>query len=322
MGDRTGILIVGFGGPTSLEAVGPFMENLMGRAPSEELLAQVRTRYLAIGGASPLPEIASSIADKLAEKLGGKVPVAVGMRYWHPFIEDSMRGLVEAGCDRLVVVSLSPFESKVAQQAYRDEIARVAAVLGDIEIVEAPLISEMPVFVDYMAGGLATAISDIEPSEGAIVAFTAHSLPEDEFASDDTYVQSLRRVASAVAAETGMSDGEDGAGAPMFEKFKAFGSSSRPRAWYLVYQSKGRKPGKWLGPELDELIDAAAEAGVKGIVVCPIGFATDHMETRYDLDIVAADRALGLDIEFVRSPVLNDDHRLIDAIAEAISGLV
>jgi ferrochelatase len=104
--------------------------------------------------------------------------------------------------------------------------------------------------------------------------------------------------------------------------FEGFGSEVPPRAWYLAYQSKGNRPGAWLGPDLDDLIDAAADSPVTGIIVCPIGFMTDHMETMYDLDIVAADRALQADLEFVRVSVPNQDPVFMKAVADMLAELV
>lgn len=321
---NTGVLVTGFGGPDSLDAVAPFMCNLMGREPSNELVDSVCKRYLAIGGSSPLPEIAGSIATKLESALstaGTPMPVEVGMAYWHPFIEDALGRLKEQGCDRVIAVSLSAFESKVASDAYRDAMNDAADSLGGLEIVEAPLISQLPEFAHFMAGGTATALTDIDPNEGAIIAFTAHSLPLSDLSDDDPYVRGLEHVANQVAVELGLEVGHHNAGAQMFENFRAYGADVRPRAWYLVYQSKGQKPGEWLGPELDGLIDACAESGVPALVVCPIGFVTDHMETLYDLDIIAADKVLDAGIEFIRSPVPNDYDSLVDAVAQSVVAL-
>ncbi|HSK47026.1 MAG TPA: ferrochelatase [Coriobacteriia bacterium] len=316
---RTGVLVAGYGGPDSLEAVAPFMCNLMDREPSDELVERVCRRYLAIGGSSPLPEIAGSFAAKLAEaiKVPGAerdIPVEVGMRYWHPFIEDGLARLKESGCDRVVVVSLSAFEAKISTQSSRDEITRVAAEL-ELEIIEAPLISELPEFVEYLASSTAAALTDIEPNMGAIIAFTAHSLPLTELVDDDPYVAGLERIAQMVAGRLGLELGQHGAGENMFESFRAFGFSKPPRAWYLVYQSKGERPGGWLEPDLDGLIEACSDANVPALVVCPIGFVTDHLETLYDLDIVAADKALSADVEFARAPVPNDSDMLIEPLA-------
>lgn len=321
----TGVLLLGFGGPDSLDAVQPFMCNLMDREPSDMLVESVCRRYLAIGGASPLPGIAASIAAGLETRLadsGTPVPVRVGMRYWHPFIEDSFAELVELGCGRIITVSLSPFESKAASGAYREAIAAVAAHHPDLEIIEAPLVSELDAFIDYMAGSTAVSIEDVEPNEGAIVVFTAHSLPEADLEADDPYVTGLQNTAQLIAEKLGMSPGTPGAGASMFKEFTAYGSVAAPRAWFLVYQSKGQRPGAWLEPDLEALIDAAADSDVRALVVVPIGFLTDHMETLYDLDIVAADCALTAGVEWMRAPVINDADVVLDAIAESIGKLL
>jgi len=321
----TGVLLLGFGGPDSLAAVRPFMCNLMDREPSDELVSKVCMRYLAIGGASPLPLIAAEMASGLESRLtdrGHPAPVRVGMRYWHPFIDVAFAELLELGCDRIVTLSLSPFESKAASGAYREALEAERVAHPEIEIVEAPLVSDLDAFVDYMAGGTAVAIEDIEPSEGAIVVFTAHSLPEADLQDDDPYVEGLQRTASAIAAKLGMSDGRPGAGGAIFSDFRAFGSDEPPRAWFLVYQSKGQRPGAWLEPDLDALIDAAAASEVKALVVTPIGFMTDHMETLYDLDIVAADRALSADLEWMRAPVINEAPQVLDALADSLIELL
>lgn len=322
---KTGVLLTGFGGPDSLESVAPFMCNLMGREPSEELVTRVCRRYLAIGGSSPLVPIALDIAKKLDQSLSGKgheMPVAVGMAYWHPLIGDALSRLKEAGCERVIVVSLSPFESKVAHGAYREAIDKALEETGPLEIVEAPLVGELADYAEFYARSAATAISEVEPNEGAIIIFTAHSLPESDLVEDDPYVAGLQEVASDVAEHLGLERGAPGASAEMLGGLEAYGSAASPRAWYLAFQSKGNRPGAWLGPSLDEVIDAAAQTEVSALVVVPVGFMTDHLETLYDLDIEAAGRALEADIEFVRAPVPGDDEAIVDAIAESIVRLL
>jgi len=155
-----------------------------------------------------------------------------------------------------------------------------------------------------------------------IVAFTAHSLPESDLVDDDPYVAGLEATASAVAEQLGWAEGHDGAGAGVLQEGVAFGTLEAPQPWLLVYQSKGARPGAWLGPGLEELIAAAAAAGVAALAVCPIGFMTDHMETLFDLDTVAAVQAAEAGIAFVRAPVPNTDELVLDALAEAVAELL
>ena len=165
------------------------------------------------------------------------------MSYWHPFIADSVAELMELGCDRIVTYSLSPFESKAASGAYREAIEAVVAEHGHLEIVEAPLLSTSEDFVDFFAGSAAVAIDDLQPNEGAIVVFTAHSLPEADLVENDPYVQGLEDTAQAIAEKLGMALGYPGAGAQTLEGFTALGTTDKPRAWFLAYQSKGARPG-------------------------------------------------------------------------------
>jgi ferrochelatase len=108
----------------------------------------------------------------------------------------------------------------------------------------------------------------------------------------------------------------------MLNGIELFGNSDAPRAWFLAYQSKGNRPGAWIGPELSEVIDALADTEAKGVAVCPIGFMTDHMETMYDLDIVAAGQVVDRDLEFVRVPVPNEHPMLVEAIAKQLVELI
>jgi ferrochelatase len=244
---KSGVLLTGFGGPDSLESVGPFMCNLMGTEPSDELVERVCRRYLAIGGSSPLTEIAAGIAQDLESKLaekGDEVPVAVGMRYWDPYIGDALMHLRAKGCDRVVTVSLSPFESKVAHGAYREAIAEAAERIGGLEIVEAPLVSTLKGFVDFFAGATAASLTDIEPSDGAIIVFTAHSLPESDLREDDPYVAGLEETADAVAAKLGLDAGEHGPKSTVLPGFSAFGSVAPPRGFS---RTSPRETGRVLG---------------------------------------------------------------------------
>lgn len=322
---KTGVILLGFGGPDCMDAVGPFMCNLMGREPSDELISRVSRRYLTIGGKSPLADIAQAMATKLETFLteaGHDVPVRIGMRYWHPYIDATMDELASLGCDRVISVSLSPFESKVAHGAYREAIAEAKVRHPEIEVLEAPLISTLDEYSEFYAMSAAAALEQLDHNESAILVFTAHSLPESDLSDDDPYVKGLATVAQAVALRLGLEPGVPGAGKPILPEFRAFGAVLPPRAWYLVYQSKGQRPGAWLEPDIEALITEAAKSPVGAIVVVPIGFATDHMETLYDLDVVAADQALQADLEFVRAAVPNDDDGVLKAIFASVAALL
>ncbi|MFU8891448.1 MAG: ferrochelatase [Anaerosomatales bacterium] len=322
----TAVMIVGFGGPDCLDSVQPFMCNLMGYEPSEELVDRVRMRYLTIGGASPLPAIAGDIAGKLEAKLAEdehRIPVVVGMRYWEPFIGDTLRGLYEHGFRRVIVVSLSPFESKVATGAYREALDEAVGDLEGMELVEAPPLHTMSGFGGLHVGGAAEALMEVKDHKPSLLVFTAHSLPVEDLDEDDPYVPEIRgvvdRIVSVLQTESGTElDGSDS----RLEGVQTYGYLGPPQSWVMAFQSKGNRPGEWLGPDVDDVVDVAIAGGFKAIIASPVGFATDHMETLYDLDVVLAGRVLDADIEFARAPVPNADALLIDSIAEVIEPLL
>lgn len=321
----TGVLLTGFGGPDSIDACGPFMCNLMGREPSEELLDRVRMRYLAIGGSSPLPVIAESIAEKLFEKLGGNTPVRVGMRYWRPYIADALQALADEGATRVVVASLSPFESKVASGACREAVQEAAASIGGLEIVEAPHVGDSEAFWAVLVRECRNAMDDAkeEGAEKPIVLFTAHSLPFEDLVVDDPYVSGVQRAASQVAVRSGLGAGLflPADGSPV--GLEVLGSTEQPVPWVLCYQSKGSRPGEWLGPMVEDVVDEIIARGEHdSVVVCPVGFLTDHLETLYDLDVEVADRVLLADLGFARAAMPNDTEATIVAIQEIVTPLL
>ena len=315
---RAGVLITGFGGPDSLDAVAPFMCNLMGREPTSELVARVCARYEAIGGSSPLVRIARELADGVAAALaeaGEPLPVEVGMRYWEPYVGDAVGRLAAAGVERIATVALSAYETHVTHGEYRAAIDEALAARPDVIAVETPLLSALPVFAELHAEAAAAALEELGVPDAPVV-FSAHSLPLSDVVGDDTYVRGLEACAERVAAALGLETGSERA--EVLPGVVAYGCATGDRPWLVAYQSKGARGGEWLGPDVDDVIDAIAAAGRGGVFVVPLGFATDHMETLYDLDIVARGRADGASIAFGRSAVPNADARFAAAIATAV----
>lgn len=318
---RDGVLIVGFGGPDRPEAVGPFMSNLMGREPSPELVSRVSARYAEIGGCSPLLEIAQNLADGVAvalAELGRPMPVEVGMRYWEPFIGDAVDTLAAQGVERIAMVSLSPYEAEVTHGEYRAAVDEAASRHPRMQVVDAPLLSALPVFLDAQEHAAADALAGLDHPSAPVV-FSAHSLPLADIERDDAYVRGLEVAAAEVARRLGLGAASRHEVLPGIE---AFGSAEGPRAWLVAYQSKGARGGEWLGPDVDDVIDAVADSGGQAVAVVPLGFATDHMETRYDLDVVARRRAEGRGLGFVRSALPNAHHRMAEGIARAVTEIL
>ncbi|MBN1193565.1 MAG: ferrochelatase [Coriobacteriia bacterium] len=324
MAERTGVLLTAFGGPDSVESVGPFMSRFMGREPSAAVVASAQDKYRAIGGSSPLPRVAAAIAAALERHLadlGHDIVVRAGMRYWEPSIECAVDELVEEGARRIVMASLSAFESKVTCEAFRSAAADAVRQAGIVDLREAQMLSGAPQYRDFFGHACAQALSDGLAARPLVV-MTAHSLPVEDVCDDDPYSGGLREVSEAVAAIAGLCEGADFVDDERLPGVVAFGALEGRAPWLLAYQSRGARPGEWLGPDLGRVMEVAAGSGYDGIVVVPVGFAIDHMETLWDLDLEAAEQARSLGIGFVRTAVPNDDDSLVDALMWAAGPLL
>lgn len=288
------------------------------------MCGRIWANYEAIGGASPLAPIAARIAEKLEDELEQRdvaMPVRVGMAYWHPLVAEAVGELADLGCERVVGVSLSPYESRAASGACRDALDR-AAVEHRLEVAPSiPAIASLEAFAEAFAQQLSVALDSVSDARSTLVVFSAHSLPLDDLVVDDPYVSGLRCVASRVARACGL--GESLADVPeVLPGVEAFGSAEDDPRWLLAYQSKGKRGGEWLGPDLSLVLEAASQGDVSDVIVVPIGFLTDHMETLYDLDIAAARAARALGMRFTRISPPNDDAKIISAIADEVERLL
>lgn len=299
-----GVLLMSFGGPDSLDAVAPFMTNLLGRKPPPPMVKAVQARYEAIGGFSPLPVIASRLAGKLESHLTSQtgIPhaVRVGMCHWHPFIADALRDLAAMGADRIIAVSLSSHETRVTTGAYRNaveaarEAAREESSLPPVTYA-APWFDH-PDFIESLAEELAAVLEGIPEDEkdGLEVVFTAHSLPAVYVRDGDPYIDQLEVTASALARRAGL------------------------RSRRLAFQSRSAGGGEWLKPAIEDVLEEYAAAGRTRILVDPIGFAIDHMETLYDLDILLRREAEARGITLHRCRCPNDSPGMVETMAAVV----
>ena len=342
---RTGVLLAAFGGPDCLDSVEPFMCSIMGAEPTEEMLKGARRKYLTIGGASPLPPMAERIAAELERVLNGlaqadppedeggllglggtmasvrttdpvKIPVVVGMLHGEPSIERAVDSLVAAGSRQVVLASLSPFEAATTTGAYLAAVNEALASHPGVRLVESASYRRSEGFIGLYVDSLTEALhdADILANKG-IVVMTAHSLPVEHIEADPAYVDQLRETAAAVAAGAGLGPAS---GFDALPGIAAFGGPGVTVPWLLAFQSKGKRGGEWIGPDLDDVLGAAIAGGFGVVIVCPIGFALDHLETRYDLDVEAADKVLSADLEFFRVAVPNAAPQFVDELAGAI----
>jgi len=303
-----GVLIMGFGGPDSEEAIEPFMTRVMGgRKPPQELIAKVKARYDLIGGKSPLVEITMSQGRALERKLqegGGNYKVYVGMRNWQPYIGEALEQMVRDGVDEACALSISPHYSRITTGAYQQELADAfARICSDPafnrkfdDIALAGDWYDHPLFIEALALNAEEALARFPEKEKVQVIFSAHSLPVSYIRGDqaDPYEDQVQATAAAL------------------------GKRLSGLNWHLAYQSKGGGQGEWLGPMVEEVMDKLAADGRKDVLVVPIGFASDHIETLYDIDIAQRKHAGTLEMSFQRAASLNTAPKFIEALADIV----
>jgi len=295
---HSGILLLAFGGPNSLEDVEPFLKNVFsGRPLTPFVVNQVKERYQLIGGKSPLPEITERQGRSLQNNLkkrGTPCEVSIGMRYWQPSIPGAINTLHAKGIKKIFCLILSPFSTKATMEGYRRAVQQTIKEVH--QSVEAHFVLPwhtnthyLDEVADKVKKGLALFAVETRPS--VPIVFSVHSLPVEDV-SDDPYVHEIKKTILGVRERLGSNE------------------------WFLAFQSPG-KEGQWLSPHVDGVLKGLAEQGKKEVLVVPLGFVSDHLETLYDLDIVLKKKAGDLGLNFQRAPSLNDSPHFIEALTEA-----
>ena len=297
MGERLGVVVMAYGTPASPRDVEAYYTHIRrGNPPSPEQMADLVRRYEAIGGTSPLAERTEAqragLAAALEARAPGRCTVVLGQKHASPFIEDAAASLVDDGVDAIVGLVLAPHFSRASVGQYQE---RLAAAAGDVPMGAVDSWHLEPALLDFLAGAVREGLAGLP--ERTKVLFTAHSLPERALV-DDPYPDQLHESASAVAAAVGL---------------------DRWAGWSVCWQSAGRTADPWRGPDvLDVIRDVAATGRAEGVLVCPQGFVSDHLEVVYDLDIEAAAAARAAGLAFGRTPVLNDDGAVLGALADRV----
>lgn len=294
-----GVVLMDYGTPASLDEVEEYYTHIRrGRPPSPEELADLVRRYEAIGGTSPLRERSEAqrmaIQDGLDRLAGDRYLVVAGHKHVAPFIEDAVDDLADAGAEVLVGLVLAPHYSAASVGTYQDRAASRAGELG-IPHLRIDSWHMLPEHLDFLTGAVREAAASL-PDDHHVL-FTAHSLPEKVLVGDP-YPDQLRESAGEVARRLGLN----------------------PWAgWGLAWQSAGRTPDPWRGPDVGEVISQLAETGRSaGVLVCAQGFVSDHLEVRYDLDVEARSLAEGLGLAFARTRTLDDDPAVMAALARVV----
>jgi ferrochelatase len=285
------VLLMAYGSPARPEDVEAYYTDIRrGRPPTAEQLADLRRRYDAIGGVSPLAARTEAQRAALQHALGDEIPVVLGFKHVSPSIEDAVASI---DADRIVALVLAPHYSALSVGEY---LGRACAAAAGRTVVGIRSWATMPAYVDFLASEVSRAQRELP--EGTKVLFTAHSLPARVEAMGDPYVAELRSTAEAVAERAGLAAWSQ---------------------WSTAWQSAGRSPEPWLGPDVRTVIDDLAGTGRgTGVLVCPCGFVSDHLEVLYDLDVEARTVAESAGIAFARTAVPNDDPSVIAGLAALV----
>ncbi len=284
-----GVLLMAHGTPSSLDEMPEYLKLVRGgRPPSAELVEEMRHNYQAIGGRSPLTTITFAQAAVLRERLGGGVPVAVGMRNWTPFIKDAIAELAGKGVTRIVGIPMAPQFSTLSVQKYHD--TATASLPPGVTFDAVQSYYSHPLLVAAFAERVAAAA----PKPDELVIFTAHALPRRVIESGDRYADEVGATAKAVAERAGLT------------------------RYRLAFQSAGRTPEPWIGPEIQEVIDEESATGVRKFLAVPIGFVSDHTEILFDIDIQAAQTAREFSTTLRRTESLNTSPTFISLLEDLV----
>lgn len=280
----------------------PFLENVLrGRNVPRERMLEVAEHYQHFGGVSPINaqnrELLAAIDRELSEH-GPKLPVYFGNRNWHPLLPDTLAQMKRDGVRRAIALFTSAYSSYSGCRQYRENIAAAQQVVGEgaPEIDKLRVFYNHPGFIEPMIESTREALAQLpeERRSGAQLLFSAHSIPLT-MAQNCRYEAQLNEASRLVA---------EGVGNPN---------------WRLVYQSRSGPPTQpWLEPDICDTLEESKQAGVRDVVVVPIGFTSDHMEVLYDLDSEARDKAAELGLGFVRAATVGVHPRFVRMIRELI----
>lgn len=317
-GDTAGwdaILLAGFGGPEGPADVMPFLRNVTrGRGVPEERLAEVAHHYDALGGRSPINELTRELQAALQTELAARgitLPVLCGNRNWQPYLADVIVEAHRAGHTSLLALATSAYPSYSSCRQYREDLGGAldsTGLLGQVRIDKIRPYSQLPGFRQPFIDGLDRALDEAVAAGIAIadmrVVFTTHSIP-----------MSMAGTAGAVGTT------RPGAYvAAHLDACRAVADGSRHHpTWRLAYQSRSGAPHiAWLEPDINDVITELAGLGVRGVVVVPIGFISDHVEVIWDLDREARETAEELDLFFRRVATPGTDPRFVAGLADLV----
>jgi ferrochelatase len=302
-----GVLLMAMGGPDSLEAVGPYLNDVRGGRPTpRELVEEITERYRATGGRSPVLAITRDAARRLEARLNAtgaaRFKVYVGLRHWHPYIRETYQEIVKDGVRRVVGVCMAPQNSHLSVGAYVRKVSEAQAESGAaVHFTYVPNWHTHPALIRGIVANFREALQKFPPDarERVALIFTAHSLPERILGTGDPYPGQVRQTVEAVLA--------------------ALGSLPSGATWRFAYQSQGRSEEQWLGPTVEATLEELHGLGFRHVLMAPIGFVSDHLEVLYDIDVEFKKRAGEKGMWLERIAMLNATPPLIEALQDVVT---
>jgi ferrochelatase len=302
------LLVVSFGGPEAPADVIPFLSNVTaGRGIPPERLQHVAEHYYQFGGVSPINQqtrhLIAAIEKDFAVR-GVTLPVYWGNRNWHPYLRDTLAAMAADGVSRALAFVTSAYSSYSSCRQYLGDIEAASEHVG----AAAPHVDKIrpyfnhPGYVGSFAAAVTTAVAAIPPGIGdPDLIFTAHSIPVSMADAagpvGGAYQAQLAETARLVAQQ-----------------------ADYTRPWWLAYSSRSGPPSQpWLEPDINDLLAERAAAGSRAVVVAPIGFISDHMEVKFDLDVEAAGTAERLGLAYVRAATPGTEPRFVSMITDLVT---
>jgi ferrochelatase len=280
---KPAVVLMAYGSPADLADIRPYLKDIRsGRPVSDEAVEELTERYRRIGGRSPLEDVTEAQRSGLERELG--FPVFVGMKHWRPRIAEAVERALAGGSGPIVGLVLAPHYSRLSIDGYRERLEDALDGRADLRFVESWHTHE-----PYLA-----VLAERVGGTDAHVVFTAHSLPARILDEGDPYRDQLLETSQLVAEKAGLD------------------------SWSFAFQSASPTGEPWLGPDILEELDRLHEDGVERVLVCPIGFVSDHLEILWDLDVEARERAAELGVEFDRIQSLNHDPAFVRGLAELV----
>lgn len=296
-----GVLVMSYGGPDSLDELPGYLADIRtGRPTTPSVLEEMTDHYRQIGGRSPLLEITRRQQTAIANRLDPtRFRIYAGMRHWAPWIDEVVGQMAEDGITHAVGLVMAPHYSSMSVARYQSKVDDgLRMYRADISFRMIDDYHDNPGLIAALASRVAEGVDGFaeELRDEVHVVFSAHSLPSRIVAAGDPYDTQLRKTARLVAAKANL-------------------PSDR---WSWSYQSAGKSPEPWLGPQLEEYIRTLSDRGIRNVVSVPVGFVADHVEILYDIDIEAQRVARDCGVRLVRPPALNDDPIFMDTLADLV----